>query len=152
MDIQGEVFNPMALRAEDTLLLADLIEAGELPLFVAEATVQHAIPLSLMECFRKDVRAAYLEGCAYDIIASRGIRIRANHRERLRMLLSMWKTSGQNSTGRWAWIVLVIRQSLQRIGSLAYRCLRFCLIRANRQSLPGKQQPMTLKGQTTKAN
>jgi len=46
---------------EDTLLLANLIEGDTLPLFVPEAIVEHAIPLSLMECLRKDIRTAYLE-------------------------------------------------------------------------------------------
>jgi len=43
-------------------VLANLIEGDTLPLFVPEAIVEHAIPLSLMECLRKDIRTAYLEG------------------------------------------------------------------------------------------
>jgi len=125
VDIEGGLFDPVALRAEDTLLLANLMKAGELPLFVANAFIQHAIPLSLMECFRKDIRSAYLEGSTYDIIASKGVRIRVSHRERLSMLWSMWKTSGQPSIGRSAWFVLAARQVLQRITSLAYQCFRF---------------------------
>ena len=72
VNIEEGLFDPVALRAEDTLLLANLMQGGELPLFVANATVQHAIPLSLMECFLKDIRSAYLEGRTYDIIASQG--------------------------------------------------------------------------------
>src|SRR5438132_5440921 len=34
VDMQRGVFDPVALRAEDTLLLADLMQLGELPLFV----------------------------------------------------------------------------------------------------------------------
>jgi glycosyltransferase involved in cell wall biosynthesis len=124
-DIETGVFDPAALRAEDTLLLANLMQAGELPLFVADAIVEHAIPLSLMECLQKDVRSAYLEGRAYGIIASKGVRIRVTRRERLRLLSSMWKTAGQPSIGRSAWIVLVVRQALQRTISFGYQCLRF---------------------------
>jgi hypothetical protein len=105
------VFDPAALRAEDTLLLANLIQNGKLPLFVPEAIVEHAIPLSLMKCFWKDVRSVYLEGKAYNIIASKGVRIRVTHRERLRLLSAMWKTAGQPSIGRSAWFVLVARQT-----------------------------------------
>jgi glycosyltransferase involved in cell wall biosynthesis len=123
VDIEVGVFDPAALRAEDTLLLADLIQAGELPLFVPDAIVEHYIPLSLAGCFRKDIRSAYLEGRTYNIIASKGIRIRLTHRERLQLLLSMWRTAGQTSIGRSAWTVLVLRQALQRMISLAYRCL-----------------------------
>jgi glycosyltransferase involved in cell wall biosynthesis len=123
-DIEAGVFDPVALRAEDTLLLANLMQGGELPLFVPDAIVEHAIPLSLIECFRKDIRSVYLEGNAYDIIASRGVRIRVTHRERLRLLSAMWKTAGQQSIGRSAWFVLVVRQALQRTISSGYQFLR----------------------------
>ncbi|MGC1962793.1 MAG: hypothetical protein WA676_08665, partial [Candidatus Sulfotelmatobacter sp.] len=114
----------VALRAEDTLLLANLMQAGKLPLFVPEAIVEHEIPLSLIGCLRKDIRSVYLEGKAYDIIASKGVRIRVTHRERLRLLSAMWKTAGQPSIGRSAWVVLVARQALQRTISFCFRCLR----------------------------
>jgi glycosyltransferase involved in cell wall biosynthesis len=123
-DIETGVFDPVALRAEDTLLLANLMQGGKLPLFVPDAIVKHVIPLSLMACLRKDIRSAYLEGRTYDIIASRGVRIRVTHRERLRLLLSMWKTAGERSIGRSAWFVLVLRQALKRMISFAYHCLR----------------------------
>lgn len=123
-DIKAGVFDPVALRAEDTLLLANLMQGGELPLFVPDAIVEHSIPLSLMGCLRKDIRSVYLEGRAYDIIASKGVRIRVTYRERLRLLLSMWKTAGQRSIGRSAWVVLVVRQTLQRTISFGYQHLR----------------------------
>jgi glycosyltransferase involved in cell wall biosynthesis len=114
-NIAGGVFDPVAVRAEDTLLLANLMQGGELPLFVPNAIVQHAIPLSLFECLRKDVRSAYLEGRTFGIIASKGVRIRVTHRERLSMLCSMWNTSKQQSIGRAAWFVLAARQALRSI-------------------------------------
>jgi len=123
-DIDTGVFDPVALRAEDTLLLANLMQDGKLPLFVPHAIVEHAIPLSLMACLWKDVRSVYLEGKAYDIIASKGVRIRVTHRERLRLLSAMWKTAGQQSIGRSAWFALVARQALQRMISFCFRCLR----------------------------
>ena len=122
-DIEAGLFDPVALRAEDTLLLANLMERGELPFFVANATVQHSVPLSLLGCVLKDLRSAYLEGRTYDIIAAKGVRIRLSHRERLSMLASMWKIAGQDSIGRSAWFLLVARQTLQRIVSFGYGCL-----------------------------
>jgi glycosyltransferase involved in cell wall biosynthesis len=118
------VFHPDALRGEDTLLLANLIQAGELPFFVADAVVEHSIPLSLMKCLRKDLRTVYLEGPAYDMIASTGVKIRLTHWERLRLLGSMWRAAGRDSFGRSAWFVLVIRQAFQRIASVGYRYVR----------------------------
>src|SRR5438094_3275579 len=120
VDIKRGIFDPAALRAEDTLLLSDLMQAGELPLFVHDAIVQHATRLSLMASLRKSIRSAYLEGKTYEIIAMKGVRIRVSHRERLSMLWSMWKTSGQPSIGRAAWFVLIVKQALQRIVSIAY--------------------------------
>ena len=120
VDIKRGIFDPVARRAEDTLLLSNLMQAGELPFFVHDAIVQHATPSSLMGSLRKSIRSAYLEGRTYEIIASRGVRIRVRHRDRLSMLWSMWKTSGQHSVGRGAWFVVVVKQALQRIVSIAY--------------------------------
>ena len=99
VDVERGVFDPVALRAEDTFLMATLMQRGELPFFVANATVEHAIPLSVMACLRKDLRSIYLEAKTYDLIASKGVRFRVSYRERLAMLWSMWKTSGRRSFG-----------------------------------------------------
>ena len=123
-DIETGVFDPAALRAEDTLLLAKLMQDGKLPLFVSSAVVEHAIPLTLMQCVRKDIQSVSLEGRAYGLIASKGVRIRITNRERLILLWSMWKAAAQKPIGRSAWVVLVVRQSLQRMISFVYRCLR----------------------------
>jgi glycosyltransferase involved in cell wall biosynthesis len=122
-DVDAGLFDPVALRAEDTLLLANLIQAGHLPLFVHDAIVEHCVPLSLVACFRKDIRSVYLEARAYGTIASKGVRIRVTQRERLRLLWSTWKAAGERSIGRSAWFVLVTRQALRRMMSLGYRLL-----------------------------
>ena len=124
VNVEAGLFDPVALRAEDTLLLANLMQGGELPLFVAGATVQHVIRMSLVECLLKDIRSAYVEGRTYDIIATKGVRIRVSHRERLRVLSSTWNIAGQHSIGRSAWFVLVARQTVQRIVSFCYGCVR----------------------------
>jgi glycosyltransferase involved in cell wall biosynthesis len=121
--LEGGVFDPLALRAEDTLLLANLMQRGKLPLFVPGAIVEHSIPRSLLECIRKDIRSVYLEGRAYDIIESKGVRIRVTHRERLQLLWATWKNAGRLSIGRSAWFALVVRQTVQRSISFAYRWL-----------------------------
>jgi len=113
VDSDGNLFDPVARRAEDTLLMTDLMRDGELPLYVTNATVQHAIPQSLMNWLCKTIRSAYLEARTYEIIGSPAARFRVSHRERPSMLRSMWKTSGQRSIGRLAWFVAVVRQSLR---------------------------------------
>lgn len=124
LDLRAGLFNPDAERGEDTLLLAELVKRGELPLFIPNASVQHAVGLSFFECVRKDVRCAYLEGRTFDMIASQGVTIRMSNRERIAMLGSLWKASEDKSIGRSAWFVLVARQSLQRFISLIYWLFR----------------------------
>ena len=115
INLNKDLFDPVAVRAEDTFLLAQLIKAGELPFFVPSALVQHFISLSLFQCLLKDIQSARLEAKAYEIIASMGIRIQVTHRERLSILRSMWKTSKDPSIGRSAWFTLVARQGLRLI-------------------------------------
>jgi glycosyltransferase involved in cell wall biosynthesis len=124
VNIETGLFDPVALRAEDTLLLANLMQAGELPLFVPNAIVQHGIPLTLTGYLRKAIPSARLEAKAYQIIASKGVKIRVTNQERLSILRSMWNIAGQPSIGRSAWFILVARQTLQRIASFAYERLR----------------------------
>ncbi len=124
VNVEIGLFDPSAARSEDTLLLASLIERDELPFFVADAIIEHDIPLSLLECFRKDIRSALLETRTFNRIASKGIRVRMTHPERVRMLGSMWNVSREPSIGRLAWLVLMARQSLQRIISFLYPILR----------------------------
>jgi glycosyltransferase involved in cell wall biosynthesis len=124
VDSATNLFDPVALRGEDTLLLVNLMQSGELPLFVPNATVQHAVPLSLLQYLRKSIRSAFLEAGTYRIIASKGVRIRVTNRERLKMLAQMWKTSRQPRIGRSAWFVLAARQALPRIVTYAHRLAR----------------------------
>jgi len=124
VDVDRGVFDPVALRAEDTFLMATLMQRGELPFFVANATVEHAIPLSVAACLRKDLRSIYLEAKTYDLIASKGVRFRVGYGERFAMVWSMWKASGRRSFGRRPWFVVTGRQGLRLIASYVYRCFR----------------------------
>jgi cellulose synthase/poly-beta-1,6-N-acetylglucosamine synthase-like glycosyltransferase len=139
VNIEEGIFHTGAIRGEDTLLLANLIERGELPLFVASAIVQHDTPFTLMECLHKDIRSAYLEASTYEIIASKGVRFRVSYRERLEMLQSMWRTSGQPSIGRSAWFVLAIRQVLRLLLHFAYRVFRLGRTRNCANTPPSKE-------------
>jgi glycosyltransferase involved in cell wall biosynthesis len=120
-----DLFDPFVRRGEDTLLLADLMQRGELPVFVPDARVQHHISLSLIKCLLKDVRSGYLEAKADRRLACGQVRIRVSHRERLRILLSMWRASGGPAIGRASCLVLMLRQLLERTTSLVCRHLPF---------------------------
>lgn len=119
----GNLFDPIAIRAEDTLLLATLMSRGEMPVFVAGAMVRHAIPLSLFACLRKDVRSAYVERRAYDVMASRGIDIQLTNSDRWAIMTTMWKASAQASIGRASWFIVTGRQVLRVFISIVYRIL-----------------------------
>ena len=125
--VKSGPFDPAAIRAEDTLLLANLIQSGEIPFFVKNATVRHAIRLSFMDCFRKDLWSAWQEGSTFKMIAAKGIRIRMRNSERLRMLLSMWRTSSRPDIGKAAWFLLTTRQLVERTVSVLYKSTRFLL-------------------------
>jgi glycosyltransferase involved in cell wall biosynthesis len=118
------VFDPRALRGEDTLLLASLMQAGELPLFVPDAIVEHYVQLSLAECIRKDFQSASQEARTFRMIASTGVEIRVTFRERLKLLRSTWNIARERTIGRSAWFVLIIRQAVQRVLFYGYRYLR----------------------------
>jgi glycosyltransferase involved in cell wall biosynthesis len=98
--IDGRLFDPLALRAEDTLLLADLILRGELPLFVRDAIVQHRITLSWYQCLIKDIRSAWQEGRTYDMIAAKGVSVRMSDSARMKMMRSMWNSAKLEPIGR----------------------------------------------------
>ncbi len=137
--VESGLFDESAIRAEDTLLLANLIERSELPIFVPGAIVQHEVCLSLTKCLSKDIRSAYAEGATYARIASRGVNIRMSHRERLNMLASMWQTSQFAPIGRFACLCLILRQSSSRTTSLLYRLLHYrpAALRPKAASLKG---------------
>jgi glycosyltransferase involved in cell wall biosynthesis len=117
------LFGPQALRAEDTLLLANLILRGELPLFVVDAIVQHTITLSWTECLLKDTRSAWSEGKTYKMIAAKRVAVRMGDRARMRMMISMWNATNQPSIGRTAWFVVIARRTIHRTVRLLYRAL-----------------------------
>ena len=120
---ETSLFDPAALRSEDTLLLANLIERGDLPFFATDAVVRHAVQMSFIRCILKDVRVAWQEATTFERIAAKGVQLRMNNSQRIAMLRSMWGVSRRPSIGRSAWFVLVARQALQRTISLLYKCL-----------------------------
>lgn len=117
------LFDPRAIRAQDTLLLAELIQRGNLPRFVPEAVVLHAVKLKLSEYLGKSIRTGYLEGSAYGIIASKGVSVRSNFKERGKILMAVWTNARSRSLGMGAFVVVMVRQTFRLMSSMAYRLL-----------------------------
>jgi glycosyltransferase involved in cell wall biosynthesis len=120
----GQLFDPSAQRAEDTLLLAELIRRGQSPRFVRDAMVKHTPELSWPACLFKDMRSAWREGKTYDIIAAKGVTVRMGDRARLKMMASMWSTANQPSLGKMAWFVVICRRAVHRSVRFVYTTLR----------------------------
>ena len=118
--VEGSLFDPVAIRGEDTLLLANLLQREELPYFVPDAIIQHDVPHSLLKCFRKDIQSALLESGTYVLISSRGVKIRMSNRNRLNLIRSLYRASKPPSIGRLAFLVLIVRQLLSRITSFVF--------------------------------
>jgi Glycosyl transferase family 2 len=112
LDVRKDLFEPTALRGEDTLLLANLMQEGKLPFFVSSAIVQHTSSLSPIACLKKEIRSARLEAPTFSIIKSMGVRFRVNHWDRILILASAWRSSRSRKA---AWLLLVIRRIVRRL-------------------------------------
>ncbi len=117
------LFDRRAVRAQDTLLLADLILNGECPRFVPEAIVQHDVRLRLGPFMWKALRAGYVGGRTYGIIRTLGVSIRVDAPRRLHILLFMLKHSSKTSLGIAPFVIVTTRQCLGHLGAALYRCI-----------------------------
>jgi glycosyltransferase involved in cell wall biosynthesis len=119
------LFDARAIRAQDTLLLSELVRAGQMPRFVPDAFVLHAVKLSVRRYLLKALTTGYWEGKTYGMIASRGMTIRVTNTQRFSMLASLWVNSRQASIGLLAFFTVCLRQLLKLLGSATYRCSHF---------------------------
>jgi glycosyltransferase involved in cell wall biosynthesis len=116
------LFDARATRAQDTLLLSEIIRAGHMPRFVHDAFVLHAVNLTSREYLWKALKTGYFEGKTYGMIASTGVSIRITNSKRFSMLTSLWINSHQSSAGLLAFLLVSLRQILKLLGAVAYRC------------------------------
>ncbi len=98
----GRLFNESVARAEDTLLLACLIQRNALPTFVPGAVVRHCPRLSNLQYAIKGFRGEFLCGDSHRMIRRMGVPIRASGKVRRRMLRRMWAKSAEPQAGRAA--------------------------------------------------
>jgi hypothetical protein len=117
------VFDHRAVRAQDTLLLADLILNGECPRFVPDAIVQHDVRLRVGRYMWKALWTGYVGGRTYAIIRTLGVSIRADATQRARILLSMFKHSLKTPSGIAPFMIVITRQCLSHLGATLYRCM-----------------------------
>lgn len=121
IDVEQGLFDRRAQRAEDTMLLANLMQKQQLPLFARDAVVQHAIPLTFSQCLAKDVRSACLETETFLRIESMGVKVRMGESGRFQVMRSAWRASRGM---RLAWLVLLCRKVVRRIVGIIYSLSR----------------------------
>lgn len=121
INTSGQLFNPLALRAEDTYLLADLIKNGELPRHVSSAMVLHNVRLSIRAYLWKGIRAGYLEGRGFRAIDRMQVCVRVSLAERLKMVAKMFWQHLFDPRLLASLALLILRQSLALLGSILYR-------------------------------
>jgi glycosyltransferase involved in cell wall biosynthesis len=117
----GVIFNPQAVRSEDTYLLGELMVRGQLPFFVRDAAVTHCVRLSFPTYLYKPLVIASTENITYAEIERRGIRFHCTNAENLQMLSALFKSAGQNSLGYDALAVVLVRKALRKLGLEASR-------------------------------
>jgi glycosyltransferase involved in cell wall biosynthesis len=132
IDTSQGLFDERVLRAEDTLLLADLARQLQLPLFVPSATVRHVVNLSAGQMLLKTARSAFEEATAYAIIVNQQMNVRASLCERLHLLGSIWNISKNESIGRKACLLLIVRQSVRFVVLSICRILPGLAVRPSR--------------------
>ena len=115
------LFERRAHRAQDTLLLSNLIRNGELPRFVASATVLHDVRSTVLKYLWKGLHTGYTEGWTYQTIRSQSVTIRSTFPERYRILAMMCNASLSPDYGIRPLVVVFLRQSLSLFGYLVYR-------------------------------
>jgi glycosyltransferase involved in cell wall biosynthesis len=121
MAVDRDLFDEQAIRAQDTLLLADLLRSGVYPRFVPDAIVQHAVKLRPSRYLWKGFRAGYIEGKTYTIIAALGISIRSTNARRALILWCMLQQSRKTSLGLLPFVMVAVRQGLSLLGATLYR-------------------------------
>jgi len=138
----GNLFDPSATRAQDTLLLAQLIKRNELPLFVPQARVRHRVPSSARHYLQRSMESAFISGPVFAAIRRAGIKIHMSHQNRCRTSALAFKLARQSRVGVTPLLLLVVRRAAESSGFLAWAALRL-IARAEGPAihLDGPHQP-----------
>src|SRR5439155_24387101 len=81
--------------------------------------VRHSSGFSPIQRLINEIRSARLESATYSRLHAMDVRIRASHRDRLKMFFWMWGFSGQPSIVRSPCAFAVASQILRRLASTA---------------------------------
>jgi len=117
----GQLFDPLARRGEDTLLLSQLMKRGQMPHYLPGAAIQHAVRLPLSRYMWVGLSIGYKEGYAYAQIANNAEKLDSGSSQRWEHLKRLYRIAKENSLGTTAFLVVFVRQVLRLIGLKFYR-------------------------------
>jgi glycosyltransferase involved in cell wall biosynthesis len=120
----GQLFDPLARRGEDTLLLSTLMSRGPMPHFVKTAAIQHAVRLPLWRYMWVGLGIGYKEGYAYAKIATKAEKLDSGTSQRWEQFRRLFRLSRERSLGVGAFLTVVVRQVLRLVGLVMYRLVR----------------------------
>jgi glycosyltransferase involved in cell wall biosynthesis len=120
----GKLFDPMARRGEDTLLLSQLMKRGQMPHYLPRAAIQHAVRLPLGRYMWVGLSVGYKEGYAYAKVAENAERLDSGASQRWEQLKRLHRIAKERSLGTSAFVVVFVRQVLRLFGLKFYRFFR----------------------------
>ncbi len=116
----GQLFDPLARRGEDTLLLSQLMERGQMPHYLPDAAIQHAVRLPLMRYMWVGLGIGYKEGYAYAKVAKNAEKLDSGSSQRWEQLKRLYRIAKEKSLGTGAFLTVFVRQVLRLFGLKFY--------------------------------
>lgn len=110
-----ELFDPGAIRGEDTLLLNRLYDEGRMPRYLPDAVVFHCPPLPARRYVMKHFSIGYRAGAVRRQLARRDART-LSARERTGMLGRMWRISTQQRLSRRTLPATLLSYTFELVG------------------------------------
>ena len=120
----GQLFDPLARRGEDTLLLSQLMKRGQMPHYLPDAAIQHAVRLPLGRYMWVGLGIGYKEGYAYAKVATNSERLDSGTSQRWEQLKRLHRIAKEKSLGKAAFLVVFVRQMLRFFGLKFYRLFK----------------------------
>ena len=120
----GQLFDPLARRGEDTLLLSQLMKRGQMPHYLPDAAIQHAVRLPLGRYMWVGFAIGYKEGYAYAKVATNSERLDSGTSQRWEQLKRLHRIAKEKSLGTAAFLVVFVRQMLRLFGLKFYRLFK----------------------------
>jgi cellulose synthase/poly-beta-1,6-N-acetylglucosamine synthase-like glycosyltransferase len=117
----GQLFDPRARRGEDTLLLSQLMKRGQMPHYLPDAAIQHAVRLPLARYMWVGLSIGYREGYAYAKIATDAEKLDSGTSQRWEQLKRLRRITKEKSLGGAAFWTVFVRQMLRLFGLKFHR-------------------------------